>query len=108
VSIAASHGEAPSAFSPRQLVKRLVFVCCLLLVSPLIVVAWLEKKLTRSEAWFVTFSHLLALAPGFPGIHLRAAFYWAILDDCSWETHVVAVHRSARTASSDMRASAAA
>ena len=83
-------------------IKRLVFFACVLVISPLIVVAWLEKRLTRSEAVFVTFGQLLALAPGLIGTYLRAAYYFGTLDACDWEVHLgfgsVLTHRHANLA----------
>jgi acetyltransferase-like isoleucine patch superfamily enzyme len=74
--------------SLRRAFKRAVFGVAWLVVLPAIVPVWLEKRLSRSEALFGLFSHLLALAPGPVGVSLRAAYYFATLDRCSWETHV--------------------
>lgn len=86
--------------SLRRMLKVAVFTASLLLVLPLIAIAWLEKKLSRSEVVFITCSHLLALLPGLPGTQLRAAFYWALLEGCSWEIHVgfgsIFTHRGAQ------------
>jgi acetyltransferase-like isoleucine patch superfamily enzyme len=86
----------------KNLIKRLVFFACMLMVAPLIVLAWLEKRLSRSEAVFVTFGQLLALAPGLIGTYLRAAYYFGTLDTCAWEVHLgfgsVLTHRHANLA----------
>lgn len=88
--------------SSKTLVKRLCFLACLLAVAPLVALSWMEKQLTRREGMFVTFGQLLALAPGLPGIYLRAAYYFGTLDDCAWEVHLgfgsLVTHRHARLA----------
>lgn len=84
----------------RKLFKALAFFCALLIVLPLLVIAWAEKKLSAGEAWYGFWSQCLALVPGFPGTWLRGAFYFGTLDQCSWEIHVgfgsLFVHRGAR------------
>jgi acetyltransferase-like isoleucine patch superfamily enzyme len=79
-----------------------VFLIFVVIVSPMIVLSWLEKKLQLGEALFVTFAHLLALIPGPVGYYVRAAFYFGTLDSCSWETHIgfgsLFSHRGARVA----------
>lgn len=76
-----------------------VFGASLVLTWPLIVATWLEKRLSKSEAVFICLSQLLALIPGLIGTYLRAAYYYASLDRCSWETHVgfgsIFTHRGA-------------
>lgn len=93
---------ATSGRSTRRESKRLVFAASLLLASPLIVAASLEKRLSRGEAIFVALSQLLSLIPGLVGVHIRAAFYYAILDHCDWEIHVgfgsIFTHRGASLA----------
>ena len=86
----------------RRVLKALVFGVAWVLVSPLILLTWLESLLTRSEQVFLFCSQLLALAPGWPGVQLRGAFYCATLQDCNWRTHVgfgsVFTHRGAKLA----------
>lgn len=74
--------------SPRFLIKALIFVVAAVLTSPLWVLSWLEKRLTRSEALFTLGAQLCALVPGHPGYWIRAAYYRATLEACSWKTHV--------------------
>ncbi len=68
--------------------KIAVFAGAFLLVSPLVLIAWLEKKSCVSEAIFVGLGQFLGLFPGILGRYLRAAYYWALLDRCSWEIHI--------------------
>jgi len=72
----------------KNLIKLAVFVVTFFIVLPLVVLSWLEKRVTRTEAVFVTFSQLLATVPGPPGVWLRAAYYSGTLTDCSWECHI--------------------
>jgi serine acetyltransferase len=94
---------AAGGVSPRRWLKVLVFGAALILVAPLMLAAWLEKRLSSSERVFESLSQLLAMVPALPGTYLRAAYYYATLERCSWETHVgfgsVFTHRGARMGS---------
>jgi carbonic anhydrase/acetyltransferase-like protein (isoleucine patch superfamily) len=68
--------------------KAVVFSASFALVSPLVVLSWVEKRTTGSEVLFELCAQFLALWPGFPGRYLRGAYYFGTLDWCSWETHV--------------------
>jgi virginiamycin A acetyltransferase len=72
----------------RRLVKAVVFAVCLLVVTPLIVLVWLEKRVFRGEQVFTFCAQLLAPLPGAPGSFLRGAYYFGTLESCSWEAHV--------------------
>jgi acetyltransferase-like isoleucine patch superfamily enzyme len=72
----------------RRMLKALAFVLSVILTSPLIVLSWLESKLSRGEILFILGSHSLAVVPGFIGSALRGAFYSGTLERCSWETHI--------------------
>lgn len=72
----------------RRFFKGLVFVMSLTLVSPLMLISWLEKIAGKGEILFVGISQLLAVIPGFAGSWLRAAFYYGSLKECSWEVHI--------------------
>ncbi len=74
--------------SLRLGLKAVVFAIALVAVSPAIAVVWIEKRLSRSESVFAFFAQLFALVPGPPGVFLRAAYYFAALERCSWQTHV--------------------
>jgi acetyltransferase-like isoleucine patch superfamily enzyme len=60
----------------------------MILVSPLVVSVWVEKRLWRGELLFTLCSQALALVPGYPGYCLRGAYYLGTLQRCSWETHI--------------------
>jgi serine acetyltransferase len=74
--------------SARRIAKAAAFGVAIVLVSPLIAIAWLEKHLVRADLLFTLFAQALAPAPGLPGSYLRGAYYFGTLDSCSWETHV--------------------
>ena len=57
-----------------KLIKVLVMSIAVVLVSPLLVLACLER-LTSSERLFVSMSQALSMIPNLPGQYLRAAFY---------------------------------
>lgn len=72
----------------RRKLKIVVFIGAFLLVSPLVLIAWFEKKGSTSEAIFISLGQFLGLFPGIIGSYLRAAYYWMLLDQCSWEIHI--------------------
>jgi hypothetical protein len=72
----------------RKVLKACAFIASLLVVSPLVGGAYLERRLSAGETWFTLFAQLLALVPGVLGVYLRGAYYFRTLDECSWETHL--------------------
>ncbi len=72
----------------RRLLKAAIFAVAWLLVLPLVLVTWIESRLSRSELVFQFCAQALACVPGWPGVQLRGAFYSSTLKDCSWETHI--------------------
>lgn len=88
--------------SAKRLAKRAVFGVALVLASPAIVLAWIEKRLGGGEAVFASLAQLVSLVPGPVGCYLRAAYYFGTLDECAWETHLgfgtVINHRGAHLA----------
>ncbi|MGH8276853.1 MAG: hypothetical protein ACRETH_09175, partial [Steroidobacteraceae bacterium] len=94
---------ASQQIAARRVLKAAGFALSLVAASPLIVVAWLEKRLTRSEALFLLASETLAIVPGFPGWLLRGAYYCGTLDRCSWEVRLgfgsLFTHRNAAVGS---------
>lgn len=88
--------------SLRRTAKGIAFAVAFVLLLPLIVLTWLEKRL-GAELVFVTVSQLLSLLPGPLGAPFRAAYYAATLDECSWEVSIgfgsQFTHRHARVGS---------
>jgi acetyltransferase-like isoleucine patch superfamily enzyme len=74
--------------SVHQILKRAVFAAWLLPAIPLALAAMLERRVTRGELLFGAIAQMLALLPTPIGTGIRGAFYFLVLDDCSWETHI--------------------
>lgn len=74
--------------SGRRHLKATMFAICLVVVSPLIALAWAEKQLLQGDGLFNLGAQFLAIFPGLPGCYLRGAYYFGTLEGCSWETHV--------------------
>ena len=72
----------------RRYLKKIAFTSAFFLILPLIVIAWLEKRFSKSELIFIGLGQFLALFPGMIGTYVRAAYYFVLLDRCSWEIHV--------------------
>ena len=77
--------SSSSTSAVRRSVKAIIFLIALGMALPLIVLSWLEKRLSRSELLFLLCAQSLAVVPGFPGQWLRGAYYFGTLDGCSWE-----------------------
>ena len=88
--------------SLHNIVKGLTYIVATLVTAPLWLASWLEKRLTRGEMLFTFGAQCCALVPGHPGLWIRAAYYCATLDECSWHTHIgfgsLFTHRGARVA----------
>jgi acetyltransferase-like isoleucine patch superfamily enzyme len=78
----------PRGSALRRALKAVVFTLAAVVVSPLILLTWIEAALTRGEGVFLSCAQLLAFMPGPPGAKLRGAFYCATLRSCSWETSI--------------------
>jgi virginiamycin A acetyltransferase len=69
-------------------VKKCAVLLCCLLVSPLILLSRLDRLTGNRQLFFDTSAQFLALIPGIMGVYLRAGFYFATLDRCSWTIHL--------------------
>ncbi len=74
--------------SMSRLLKLAAMALAAGLTAPLVLATWLEARLARSEQVFRFCAELLALAPGLPGVYLRAAFYAGVLESSARESHV--------------------
>ncbi len=81
-------GGVAIEMSAKRFLKRLLFGTSLVMVSPMILAAWIEDRAAKGEAVFVFLTQLLALIPGLVGTYLRGAYYYGTLEDCSWQVHV--------------------
>ena len=71
-----------------RVLKRGLFAAAVLVVWPMWLVAWLERRLSASEEVFLMCAQLLALMPGLPGAYLRSAYYVGTLERCDWEVRI--------------------
>lgn len=80
----------PAAGVPslRPLVRDALVYAGAVLLAPLWLPAWVEKRLRLGEAVFTFGAELLSLAPGKPGIFLRRSFYRMTLDRCATDCHI--------------------
>jgi acetyltransferase-like isoleucine patch superfamily enzyme len=74
--------------SLARLLKHCLFAAAVLVVWPLWLMAWLERRLGPGEEVFLFGAQLLALMPGLPGAFLRSAYYVGTLERCHWEVRV--------------------
>jgi len=74
--------------SLARLLKRLLFVVAAMVVWPLWILSWLERRLGLGEEAFLFGAQLLALMPGLPGAFLRSAYYVGTLERCHWEVRI--------------------
>lgn len=72
----------------KRIVKAAVFALACVIVSPFMLLSWLEARLSGGESVFTGCAQLLALVPGRPGTLVRGAFYFGTLTRCSWQTHI--------------------
>jgi acetyltransferase-like isoleucine patch superfamily enzyme len=72
----------------RTVLKKAVFAVSILITSPLILASWIERKIAHSEGLFAAQGQFLSLIPGAVGVYLRAAYYFATVERCSWEIHI--------------------
>jgi acetyltransferase-like isoleucine patch superfamily enzyme len=74
----------------RNLIKLLFNLISQIIVLPLVVASWLEKKCipNQPELVFNICTNIVALLPGVPGVFLRRAFYTMSLEKCSPHCHI--------------------
>jgi len=66
-------------------IKRIAFLICLILTSPLIFLTYVESLLfgRRAEKVYSSCRELLAVIPTLIGNYLRTSYYWAVCTDVS-------------------------
>jgi virginiamycin A acetyltransferase len=74
----------------RGFVKFVFNLISQVIVLPLVIVSWLEKKFipNQPELAFNICTNIVALLPGVPGVFLRRAFYTMSLEKCSAHCHI--------------------
>jgi acetyltransferase-like isoleucine patch superfamily enzyme len=70
-------------------IKGLFDLIAVLLMLPAAASCWIERALVaRSEVAFELWTHVMALAPGLPGLFVRRAFYRLTLVRCSRKVYI--------------------
>src|SRR4051812_21225259 len=64
----------------RPAVRDALVYAGAVLLAPLWLPAWAERRLRLGEGWFTGCAELLSLVPGWPGVSLRRSFYRMTLD----------------------------
>jgi len=74
----------------RKIAKLSLNIFSQILVTPFVLLSWLEEKLfpKNSELLFNLCSQIMAILPGAPGAFLRRAFYTLTLEKCSLHCHI--------------------
>lgn len=68
----------------KRVMQALANGLSMALVSPFAATCWVERALTaRRQHFFYVWSHSMSLAPGWPGMYLRRAFYRLTIDECA-------------------------
>ncbi len=83
----------------KYFLKKAAYLISLAVISPLLLVDCIEKKLSKREDAFVFMAQLLSLIPGLLGSCLRSAYYASTLERASHEFHIgfgsIFCHRAA-------------
>ena len=72
----------------RPLVRDAVVYAGAVLLVPLWLPAWVERRARLGDGWFAACAELLSLVPGKPGIFLRRSFYRMTLDRCATDVSI--------------------
>lgn len=73
----------------RSFCKTLFNALALVAVFPAAIMCRLERRLRpNSEEVYLFWAHVVATAPGLPGVYLRRAFYRLTLDDCHRDCYI--------------------
>ncbi|MFO0809869.1 MAG: acyltransferase [Gemmataceae bacterium] len=72
----------------RSLVRDGVVYATVVLLVPVWLPAWVERRVSRGETWFVFGAELVSLVPGKPGIFVRRAYYRMTLNSCASDASI--------------------
>jgi acetyltransferase-like isoleucine patch superfamily enzyme len=72
----------------RGLVRDGLVYAGVLLLTPVWLPAWVERRLRLGEGWFIAGAQLVSLFPGRLGVFVRRSFYRMTLDRCATDCHV--------------------
>lgn len=68
--------------------KTMVRGASLIAVSPMVLLYWVLRPVSREDSLFAGFSQALSLIPGLVGSYLRIAFYRCVMAHCSGDSFI--------------------
>ena len=71
-----------------EVAKKTIRIGALIAVSPLVVLYWLLRPVSREDSLFAGFSQTVSLFPGLLGSYLRIAFYRCAMSHCSSDSYI--------------------
>jgi len=82
---------APAVDTPQTTTDAVVAVVLGLLqvlLSPLLLLCWIERRRGGSDRWLIACAELLSLVPGPPGNLVRKAFYRGAIESCATRAYI--------------------
>jgi len=71
-----------------EIAKKTIRIGALIVVSPLVVLYWLLRPVSREDSLFAGFSQTVSLFPGLLGSYLRIAFYRCAMSHCANDSYI--------------------
>ena len=71
-----------------EIAKKTIRIGALIAVSPLVVLYWLLRPVSREDSLFAAFSQTVSLFPGLLGSYLRIAFYRCAMSHCASDSYI--------------------
>lgn len=71
-----------------EIAKKTISIGALIVVSPLVVLYWLLRPVSREDSLFAAFSQTVSLFPGLLGSYLRIAFYRGAMSHCAGDSYI--------------------
>jgi acetyltransferase-like isoleucine patch superfamily enzyme len=71
-----------------EIAKKTIRIGALIVVSPLVVLYWLLRPVSREDSLFAAFSQTVSLFPGLLGSYLRIAFYRCAMSHCASDSYI--------------------
>jgi virginiamycin A acetyltransferase len=78
--------DTPS--TPTDAVVAVVLGLLQVLLSPLLLLCWVERRRGGSDRWLIACAELLSLVPGPPGNLVRKAFYRGAIEGCATRAYI--------------------
>lgn len=71
-----------------EVAKKTIRIGAVIAVSPLVVLYWLLRPVSREDSLFAGFSQTVSLFPGLLGSYLRIAFYRCAMSHCASDSYI--------------------